>query len=60
MYIIVVIVTFTENEYNESEGAGFMRVGVELSRVLQQPITIQIVMTGITAQGFLQTLLLYL
>ena len=51
MHIVVVIVSFTESEYNASEGAGFMRIGVQLSRVLQQMITIQVAATGITAQG---------
>ena len=46
------MVTFTANEYNESEGAGFMRVGIQLSRILQQMITVQVVPGGITAEGF--------
>ena len=50
MYIVV-MVTFTESEYNESEGAGSMRIGIQLSRTLQQMITVQVVTTGITAQG---------
>ena len=53
------MVSFTESEYNELEGAGFMRIGVQLSRILQQMITIQVATTGITAEGFiLLTLLL--
>ena len=46
------MVSFTESEYNETEGAGSMRIEVQLSRVLQQAITIQIATTGITAEGF--------
>ena len=53
MHIVVVMVSFTESEYNSSEGAGFMRIGVQLSMVLQQMITIQIATTGITAQGII-------
>ena len=49
---LVVMVMFAESEYNESEGAGSMRIEVQLSRILQQMITIQIVTTPITAEGF--------
>ena len=47
------MVTFTESQYNESEGAGSMRIGIQLSRTLQRMITIQVVTMGITAQGFI-------
>ena len=50
--VIVVMVSFTESEYNETEGAGSMRIGVQLSRILQQMITIQVATTGIIAEGF--------
>ena len=53
LLIIVVMVMFAESEYNESEGAGSMRIEVQLSRILQQMITIQIVTTPITAEGFI-------
>ena len=53
LLIIVVMVMFAESEYNESEGAGSMRIEVQLSRILQQMITIQIVTTPITAEGFM-------
>ena len=56
---VVVMVSFTESEYSESEEIGLMRIGVQLSRVLQQMITIQVATSGITAEGFiLLTLLL--
>ena len=45
------MVTFTKSKYNESEGAGSMRIGIQLSRALQQTITVQVVTTGITAEG---------
>ena len=47
------MVSFTESEYSESEEVGLMRIGVQLSRVLQQMITIQVATTGITAEGFI-------
>lgn len=46
------MVSFTESEYSETEGAGSMRIGVQLSRVLQQMIIIQVATAGITAEGF--------
>ena len=49
----VVFVTFAESEYNESEGAGFMRIGIQLNKVLQQVITIQVITIGITAEGYI-------
>ena len=51
MHIVVVMVSFTESKYNESEGVGSMRIGIQLSRSLQQLITVQVVTMGITAQG---------
>ena len=56
------MVSFTESEYSETEGAGSMRIGVQLSRVLQQMIIIQVATTGTTAEGFtvILTLLLLL
>ena len=52
------MVSFTESEYNETEGAGSMRIGVQLSRALQQMIIIQVATAGITAEGFTVILML--
>ena len=47
----MVTVTFTEREYSAREDAGLIRVGVQLSRQLQQRITVVVTMTGISADG---------
>ena len=49
----MVAVGFTEREYSATEDAGSIRVGVQLSRVLQQRITVVVVMSGISAAGML-------
>ena len=55
MYIIcimiVVSVNFTEREYSISEGAGSMRIGLQLNRRIDQIITVQFEIIGITAEG---------
>jgi len=49
--VIVVIVSFTEREYSESEGAGSVRIGLQLNTVIDQTITVQVEIDGITAEG---------
>ena len=49
--MIVVIVSFTEREYSGSEGAGSVRIGLQLNRVIDLPITVQVKIDGITAEG---------
>ena len=49
--VIVVTVNFTEREYSISEGAGSVRIGLQLNRVIDQIITVQVEMIGITAEG---------
>jgi len=51
--LIVVIVSFTEREYNVSEGAGSVRVGLQLNRVIDQMFSVQIEIAGITAAGYI-------
>ena len=50
IFIIVVTVSFTEREYSESEGAR-LRIGLQLNRVIDQTITVQVEIAGITAEG---------
>ena len=47
----VVVVMFTEREFNASEGAGMMSIGVELNRETAQNITLQLIIIPITAEG---------
>ena len=47
----MIIVSFTEREYNVSEGAGVMTVGIELNRSSPQRLTLQLEVTPSTAQG---------
>jgi len=47
----VVTVSFTGGEYNVSEGAGSVRIGLQLNTSTDQTINVQIEIFGITAQG---------
>jgi len=49
--IIVVSVNFTASQYTVREGARRLRAALQLSRSLQQRITVRVVLTGITAEG---------
>ena len=51
LIVVVVVVSFTEREYSISEGAGSVRIGLHLNRVIDQIITVQVEMIGITAEG---------
>jgi len=50
----VVIVSFTQQEYNVSEEAGFMIIGVQLNRELQQRIVVRVIFTEDSAEGTAQ------
>ena len=49
--MLVVTVSFTEREYSESEGAGSVRIGLQLNRVIDLTISVQVEIDGITAEG---------
>jgi len=48
---IVIVVSFTQSEYNVSEGAKSMRIEVELNKRSPQRIVLRLVITPITAEG---------
>ena len=48
----MVTVSFTEREYNISEGAGLLRIGLQLNTSTDQTITVQVEAIGITAEGY--------
>ena len=50
-FITVITVEFIETEYNVSEGAGVMTVGITLNRPSPQRIVLQLEITPNTAQG---------
>ena len=55
----MIIVNFIENEYNVSEGAGVMTVGITLNRPSPQRFVLQLEITPNTAQGNVLLLLTY-
>ena len=42
---------FTERQYNASEGAGMIIIGVELNKESPQNIVLQLIVMPITAEG---------
>ena len=50
-HVLVVFVSFTQQQYDVSEDAGPMVVGVQLNRELQRRIAVQVVLTGNSAEG---------
>ena len=51
IFITVITVEFIETEYNVSEGAGVMTVGITLNRPSPQRIELRLEITPNTAQG---------
>ena len=49
--VIVLAVSFIESVYNISEGAGSIRIGLQLSRRIQQTIPLQVTSVGNSAEG---------
>ena len=47
----MVIVSFTQQEYNANEKAGSMIVGVQLNKELQQRIVVRVALTENSAKG---------
>ena len=51
LVILEVIVSFTERQYNASEGDGSMRVGLRLSRSVDLEISVGVAFQGVSASG---------
>ena len=49
--MIVVLVSFIEREFSGNEGEGLTRIGLQLSEMTEQIITVQVGSVGISAEG---------
>jgi len=50
--VIVITVSFSGEEYSVSEGAGSVRVVLQLNASIDETIAVQVETFGITAQGY--------